>query len=562
MAKSISAAFIQELNARTDLLKLIGLRVEFRKHSGKNHFACCPFHQEKTPSFSVNEAEQFYYCFGCGARGDAIRFLMDHDRLTFVEAVESLAEFNGMDIVYEEYNGNNAAPARDKQRHEQGLACLADAATYFQQMFYADAGREARAYLRGRRLSKSSVDGFMLGYAPRGNGLLEALGAHYSHDILQATGLIGEKDGRYYDWFRDRVIFPIRNVRGQVIAFGARAMGDSEPKYLNSGESEWFNKRNECYGLYEALQNGQRDQALLVTEGYMDVVKLSQHGMRNAVAALGTAIGETHITQLKKRSKKVYFAFDGDMAGQKAAAKALEAVFRLHDEQHQWRFMFMPDGEDPDSLVEQQGVAAVQALMDSSLTASQFLLRLLEQRLAGRSSVEAGAEIAALAGEWLALLPQGAYQTLLREEVQTRFGLQASMLGGQADAARGGKQRRGRAPTRAISAAPQPLDIRLTAMLAADPALAWQVLPSAYAVDLQQALPLFCRACYLLHSGADGAVLQAWLVQHGVYDEIQSAQRALANMSSAAIAAELQDSLHLRAQRLLDQQHRLEKLGG
>ncbi|MBV7434722.1 DNA primase [Cardiobacteriaceae bacterium TAE3-ERU3] len=564
MAKSIAATFIQELNARTDLVKLIATRVDFRRHSGKNHYACCPFHNEKTPSFTVNEAEQYYHCFGCGASGDAIRFLMDHDHLTFVEAIESLADFNGMEVVYEERAiGDHQAQPRDKARHEQGLECLAAAAEYFQRMFYEDAGRQAREYLRGRKVSKSSVDHFMLGYAPRGNGLLEALGSRFSHEILEATGLIGAKDGRHYDWFRDRVMFPIRNVRGQVIGFGARAMDGGEPKYLNSGESEWFNKRHECYGLFEALQNGKRNQPLMVTEGYMDVVKLWQHGMDNAVAALGTAIGETHITQLKKRAKKVYFAFDGDTAGQKAAGKALEAVFRLHDEHHQWRFVFMPEGEDPDSLIEHDGVAAVQSLLDGSLTASQFLLRLLDQRLAGRDSVEADAEVASYAREWLGMLPESAYRVLLQEEIQVRFGLNAQTLGASVVAEGGHRKRFKRQRIeRVLSNAPQTMDVRLTAMLLQFPDIADRVELLRQKAALDEALPLFCAAWYVVQSGAGKSVLESWLKAQDVAEVVSHAQRALENMSREHIIAELNDCLRVRAERIAEQQARLEKLGG
>lgn len=247
MAKSISHSFIKDLVARTDLVSLIGARIPIKKRSGGNHFACCPFHQEKTPSFSINETDQFYHCFGCGKGGDALTFLMEYENLDFVEAVEALAAQNGMAVVYEQHGHDNEA-AVPKAQHEVGLACLQAAADFFHQQFYEPSGAQARDYLRDRKLNKASVDQFLLGYAPSGNALLSHLGSQFSADVLVATGLIREKDGQHHDWFRHRIMFPIRNVHGKVIAFGGRAIGDIQPKYLNSPETPWFSKRHECYG--------------------------------------------------------------------------------------------------------------------------------------------------------------------------------------------------------------------------------------------------------------------------------------------------------------------------
>ena len=296
----------------------------------------------------------------------------------------------------------------------------------------------------------------------------------------------------------------------------------------------------------------------------MDVVKLWQHGIDNAVAALGTAVGETHIIQLKKRTKKVYFAFDGDTAGQKAAGKALEAVFRLHDERHQWRFVFMPEGEDPDSLIEHNGVAAVQSLLDGSLTASQFLLRLLDQRLAGRDSVEAGAEVAGYAREWLSMLPESAYRVLLQEEIQTRFGLNAQTLGASMTTEGGGSRKRFKRQRveRVLSNAPQTMDVRLTAMLLQFPDIANKVALLRQQAALDEALPLFSAAWYVLQSGAGKSVLQSWLKTQDVADIVDSAQQALESMSREHVIAELNDCLRVRAERIAEQRARLEKLGG
>ena len=419
MAKRIPKPFIDELTARTDLLALLSSRITFTKKSGSNHWACCPFHDEKTPSFSVNTQKGFYHCFGCGVSGDAIRFLMDYDNLPFPEAIERLAEFNGLSVPYED-DGRQVDP-QEKDRYDLGLECLADAAAFFHEAFYGESGKAARDYLRQRRLKKATVDTFLLGYAPPGNALLAHLGSKYPLQLLQDVGLVGVKDDHHYDWFRERVIFPIHNIKGKIIAFGARAMGEAQPKYLNSPETTWFNKRFELYGLHQAMQT--RERTLLVTEGYMDVIKLWQHGVKNAVAALGTAIGDSHISQLKKRAEKVYFSFDGDTAGQKAARKALEAVFSQHDKQHEWRFMFMPAGEDPDSLVEKAGVAAFQQVMDASLPASAFFLQTLDDGAGAQRSAEAQAELAGEAQRWLELLPDADFREILRAQVLKRFDL-------------------------------------------------------------------------------------------------------------------------------------------
>ena len=558
MAKRIPKPFIDELAARTDLLALLSTRINFTRKSGSNHWACCPFHQEKTPSFSVNTQKGFYHCFGCGVSGDAIRFLMDYDNLPFPEAVEQLAAFNGLDVPYED-DGRHY-DAQEKDHYDLGLECLADAAAFFHEAFYSDTGKAARDYLRQRHLKKQTVDAFMLGYAPANNALLTHLGSKYPQQLLQDVGLIGKKDDHYYDWFRERVIFPIHNSKGKIIAFGARAMGDAQPKYLNSPETTWFNKRFELYGLYQAMQA--RERTLLVTEGYMDVIKLWQHGVTNAVAALGTAIGDTHISQLKKRADKTYFSFDGDTAGQKAARKALEAVFAQHDKQHEWRFMFMPAGEDPDSLVERSGVQAFRQLMDASLPASTYLMQVLDDGAGVQRSAEAQAELAGEAQRWLNLLPAGDYREILRDQVKKRFDLQVLTLGSAVNNPAYSIQRGAsayRLNRETVITKPKDKGIRLMAHLLLQPQNAlplrrWEYPPQ------DGELQLFWLLCYALQSdGASEARVATFLRTHGVYDSVASAAQLLGRLSSeqqrdefAAMLASIRDN-HAR------QQTRLEK---
>ncbi|EHM54109.1 DNA primase [Cardiobacterium valvarum] len=558
MAKRIPKPFIDELVARTDLLALLSTRITFTRKSGSNHWACCPFHQEKTPSFSVNLQKGFYHCFGCGVSGDAIRSSLDYDNLPFPEAVEQLAAFNGLDVPYEDDGRHH--DAQEKDHYDLGLECLADAAAFFHAAFYSDTGKAARDYLRQRHLKKQTVDTFMLGYAPANNALLTHLGSKYPQQLLQDVGLIGKKDDHYYDWFRERVIFPIHNSKGKIIAFGARAMGDAQPKYLNSPETTWFNKRFELYGLYQAMQA--RERTLLVTEGYMDVIKLWQHGVTNAVAALGTAIGDSHISQLKKRADKTYFSFDGDTAGQKAARKALEAVFAQHDKQHEWRFMFMPAGEDPDSLVEKSGVQAFRQLMDASLPASTYLMQVLDDGAGVQRSAEAQAELAGEAQRWLNLLPAGDYREILRDQVKKRFDLPVLTLGSTVKSPAYSAQRAipaYRATRETVITKPKDKGIRLMAHLLLQPQSAlplrrWEYPPQ------DGELQLFWLLCYTLQSdGASEVRVATFLRAHGVYDSVASAAQLLGRLSSeqqrdefAAMLASIRDN-HAR------QQTRLEK---
>ena len=553
MAKRIPKPFIDELTARTDLLALLSSRITFTKKSGSNHWACCPFHDEKTPSFSVNTQKGFYHCFGCGVSGDAIRFLMDYDNLPFPEAIERLAEFNGLSVPYED-DGRQIDP-QEKDRYDLGLECLADAAAFFHEAFYGESGKAARDYLRQRRLKKATVDTFLLGYAPPGNALLAHLGSKYPLQLLQDVGLVGVKDDHHYDWFRERVIFPIHNIKGKIIAFGARAMGEAQPKYLNSPETTWFNKRFELYGLHQAMQT--RERTLLVTEGYMDVIKLWQHGVKNAVAALGTAIGDSHISQLKKRAEKVYFSFDGDTAGQKAARKALEAVFSQHDKQHEWRFMFMPAGEDPDSLVEKAGVAAFQQAMDASLPASAYFLQTLDDGAGAQRSAEAQAELAGEAQRWLELLPDADFREILRAQVMKRFELPVLTLSAGATPARSAVP--AWRPREMPIVKPKDKGIQLMARLLLQPQCALPLRRWEYPPEDAE-LQLFWLLCYALQSGeASRTHAETFLREHGVYEAVTAAAKLLARLDATQQCAEFADMLANLQKSHAAQQARLEK---
>ena len=559
--KRIAKSFIDSLVARTDLVRLVSARVPLRKKSGNNHWACCPFHEEKTPSFSVNDAQQFYHCFGCGAGGDAIRFLMDMDNLTFVEAVEQLAAFNGVAMEYEEtrHEAEGERQAR-LARTEQGLLCLQAAADFFTANLWGEAGRQSRAYLSERGLKKSTVEHFQLGYAPPGNALREHLQSIYGEALLLETGLLGKADdGHTYDWFRDRIIFPIHNVKGQVIAFGARALGNAMPKYLNSPETPWFSKRHELYGLHQAIKGKQRGKKLLVTEGYMDVVKLAQYGMDEAVAALGTAIGDTHIAQLGKRADKIVFAFDGDQAGEKAAEKALEAIFSHFDDKREWRFAFLPAGEDPDSLVQKHGIAAMQDVLDQSLTPSRFLLRLLDDGAGGQRSVEAQTALVADAQAWLNKLPQGSYRHLLADAVQEHFALADGMFAALLPADTPRPRKAAKSVAHGSVRQATGADLRLVALLQSCPRFAFDAIANAGA--LGDELPLYQALLYRICAcGEDAAVIAQFVEEQGLALKIEPLQKTLSLLGEVERRLELEDMVGQVLARRAQLQGRLENL--
>ncbi|OEU67263.1 MAG: DNA primase [Desulfovibrio sp. S3730MH75] len=375
MKGRIPQAFLDEVLARTDLVELIDSRVPLKK-SGHNYSACCPFHNEKTPSFNVNQDKQFFHCFGCGISGNAISFLMEYDRLEFLDAVDDLASTLGMEIPREA--GTSEVPISSDL-----YDLMAEASLYYQQLLKtkADDGK-AINYLQKRGLSGEVARDFGLGYASdKWDGLLKSLGGSSERQQkLVDTGMLIKKDnGNCYDRFRDRVMFPIRDRRGKVIAFGGRIIDQGEPKYLNSPETPIFHKGRELYGLFEARQANRKLQNILIVEGYMDVVALAQFDIRNTVATLGTATNEFHLQQLFKVVNELVFCFDGDKAGLAAAWKALEIALPLIRGDRLVRFMFLPDGEDPDTMVRKIGKEAFVEQQNQAVSLSQFMFEHLAE---------------------------------------------------------------------------------------------------------------------------------------------------------------------------------------
>ena len=374
MAGRIPRDFIDDLLARTDIVEVVNRRVPLKK-KGREYAACCPFHSEKTPSFFVNREKQFYHCFGCGAHGSAIGFLMEYDHLDFISAVETLATDLGLEVPRE-----GGVDDRPRENLQPLYKLLADAAAWYQQMLKEHPN--AIDYLKQRGLSGEIARDFMIGYAPAGwTHLLDHFAGKYDHNLLTKAGLTSQSDsGRIYDKFRDRIMFPIRDRRGRVIAFGGRVTGQGEPKYLNSPETPVFNKSATLYGLYEALRAPGRPERLIIVEGYMDVVALAQNGIRNAVATLGTATTAEHVRQLFQLVSRVVFCFDGDRAGREAAWRALGNSMGALRDGKEVDFLFLPESDDPDSYVRREGKAAFEQLVDTATPLSAYLLETLKGR--------------------------------------------------------------------------------------------------------------------------------------------------------------------------------------
>ncbi|NDJ56296.1 DNA primase [Enterobacteriaceae bacterium 4M9] len=421
MAGRIPRVFINDLLARTDIVDLIDARVKLKKQ-GKNFHACCPFHNEKTPSFTVSGEKQFFYCFGCGENGNAIDFLMKYDKLEFVESVEELASMHNLEIPYETGTGLTQI-----ERHQrQNLYELMDGLnTFYQKALLNPKADAARRYLDTRGLSNDVVARFAIGYAPPGwdNALNQFGGNSENRQLLLDAGMLVNNDqGRTYDRFRNRIMFPIRDKRGRVIGFGGRVLGNDTPKYLNSPETDIFHKGRQLYGLYEAQQVADEPSRLLVVEGYMDVVALAQYDINYAVASLGTSTTADHIQLLFRVTNTVICCYDGDRAGRDAAWRALETALPYMSDGRQLRFMFLPDGEDPDTLVRKEGKAAFEARMETALPLSAFLFNTLLPQV-DLSSPDGRTRLATLA---LPLINQVSGETLriyLRQELGNKLGI-------------------------------------------------------------------------------------------------------------------------------------------
>ncbi len=404
MTGRIPDQFLDELLARVDIVDVVGERVQL-KRGGANYQALCPFHSEKTPSFTVSPTKQFYHCFGCGAHGTAIRFLMEYDRMDFREAVAALAQVAGLEVP------EQARETRIEGQDEL-YRVLARANELFQRWLRQHPDRErAVGYLRRRGLTGEMAKRFGLGFAPPGwDNLLREIG---DRDTLARAGLLVTREGGGgYDRFRDRIMFPIRDRRGRVIGFGGRVLGDGEPKYLNSPETPVFHKGSELYGLYEVLESDRNPSDVVVVEGYMDVVALAQFGLTRAVATLGTSTGTRQVERLFRVTGDLVFCFDGDEAGRQAAWRALESSLPALRDGRQIRFLFLPEGEDPDSLVRERGRDGFEALLGQAEPLSDWLFDHLAEAV-DMTSMDGRARLVDRAVPLLRRLPPDVYRRMM-----------------------------------------------------------------------------------------------------------------------------------------------------
>ncbi|MFK7830566.1 MAG: DNA primase [Congregibacter sp.] len=429
MAGRIPQSFIDDLLDRVDIVDVIDRRVKLKK-TGKNYSARCPFHDEKTPSFSVNPEKQFYYCFGCGAGGNALGFVMDYENIDFPQAVENLATKAGLEVPREQSRGpagSAGQPSPNKPLYELMERCSA---------FYRDALKshptrdKAVEYLKNRGLTGAVARDFSLGFAPPGwDNLMRHLG---DDDGLRKTaiaaGVLVENDaGRTYDRFRERIVFPIRDRRGRVIAFGGRVLGDDKPKYLNSPESPIFHKGRELYGLYEARRANRKLEQIIVVEGYMDVIALAQAGITCAVATLGTASSTEHVESIFRVVSEVVFCFDGDEAGRKAAERALHNTLPTMSDGRQAKFLFLREGEDPDTVVRKEGERAFLDLVHAALPLEEFLFQSQGTSLE-LDTMEGRASLSKRALPLIRQLPEGVFRQLMFQALAERTGLELASL--------------------------------------------------------------------------------------------------------------------------------------
>lgn len=418
MAK-IPQSFIDDLLSRVDIVDVIDNSVPLKKQ-GANYSARCPFHDEKTPSFSVSQRKQFYYCFGCGASGNAIGFLMEHDRLSFIEAVQHLANIAGIDIPYDQDDNH--------KNRRQYYDIMQRANQYFQQQLRQQQAKTAVEYLKNRGLSGKIAKQFQLGYVPEGwDNLRQHLSDVDDTDLL-ACGLVIKNDqGKIYDRFRHRIIFPIRDRQGRTIGFGGRVLGDDTPKYLNSPETDIFHKGSELYGLYEAQQANRQLDSLIVVEGYMDVIALAQYGISNTVATLGTATTKQNAERLFRYVDNVIFSFDGDKAGRNAAWRAMENILPLIEDGLNIRFLFLPEGEDPDSLVRKQGKSGFEKKVQHADSCIDFLFKHMSEELS-LDSLEGRSRLSKLAEPYIKQVPGKVMQQLMVEELAKLTRMDANQM--------------------------------------------------------------------------------------------------------------------------------------
>ncbi len=460
----IPEQFIDELISRTDIVELIDQRMPLQR-AGHEHRACCPFHDEKTPSFYVSPAKQFYHCFGCGAHGTAVGFLMNYDNLEFVEAIETLAAYSGMQVPRDETGSSK--PVSNHQGLHDLLGRVRD---YYQQQLksHSDAP-EAVSYLKNRGMDGQTAAQFGLGFAPDGwDSLSSALGSDASttKNLVDTGMLITKDEGGHYDRFRARIMFPIEDYRGKLVGFGGRIIGKGEPKYLNSPETVLFHKGSELYGLSQGRREIGLAAESIVVEGYMDVIGLAQNGFKNAVATMGTATTASHLQRLFRAAPSIVFCFDGDRAGRKAAWKAMETALPILSDDKQVGFLMLPQGEDPDSLVRKEGSEAFGQRIKQAQPLAEFMFETLCEPL-DLSRLDHRAQLAEKARPLLATLPVGTFRQLMVNQLTQLVGVSENELSLSASAQK-------QPSKRATNNKPEPLSSVALAisLLVQNPALA------------------------------------------------------------------------------------------
>lgn len=428
MAGRIPRQFIDDLLARADIVDIVDSRVPLKK-AGKNYQACCPFHNEKSPSFTVSQDKQFYHCFGCGEHGNAISFLMEFERLDFVDAIEELANYCGVEVVREESNASPAEQRRQQEVYQQkqdDYELMNQISGFYQQQLKVAVDKEiAINYLKGRGLSGEVVKRFGIGYiSDAWDGMMKVFSRNgQANQQLVDLGMAIQGDkNRPYDRFRARIMFPIRDKRGRVIGFGGRVLGDEKPKYLNSPETRVYHKGHELYGLFEAKQANKSLERLVVVEGYMDVVALAQHGVDYAVASLGTATTSEQLQTMFRTVKEVICCYDGDRAGRDAAWRAMENALPLIRDGFSLKFVFVPDGEDPDSLIRKQGQQAFEQILNEAMPLSKFLFdKFLEDNPV--NSMEEKVALIDKLQPYIHKLPDSILKSTIIEEMASHFGV-------------------------------------------------------------------------------------------------------------------------------------------
>jgi DNA primase len=483
----IPASFIQDLLSRVDIVDVVGRYVQLKK-GGANYMGLCPFHNEKSPSFTVSPTKQFYHCFGCGAHGSAIGFLMEYSGLGYVDAIKDLAQNVGMVVPQ---NDDRLPPARRAEAQAKSMAlsdAMARAAEFYRQQLRQ--AQNAKTYLQGRGLTGEIAARFGLGYAPPGWDNLRSVFSDYEDAALVEAGLVIERNEeggprKRYDRFRDRIMFPIRNSKGQVIAFGGRVLDGGEPKYLNSPETPLFQKGSELYGLFEARQAIREAGYVLVTEGYMDVVALSQLGFPQAVATLGTACTPIHVQKLLRQTDNLVFSFDGDAAGRRAARRALDACLPHASDGKSMKFLFLPTEHDPDSYVREHGAEAFETMIRDAMPLSQFLLN--EVSAEGEMHTAEGRARAQFhAKAMLQAMPASALRLQIVRSLAQLTQTTPAEIEALFELSKPVAPRRAAPPPRSSRAAPVDLEKKVIRLLMAQPALAADV--SAAAVESLAAL--------------------------------------------------------------------------